>query len=131
MGSEMCIRDSLYTLFMVVPIFNTMMRIDKSLIEASVDAGATGWQTLWHVIIPLTKPGIMIGTIFVVALVMGDFITVRFMSGSQSANMGRLIQNDIALLQYPSASATAVILLITVLILIGTLLRFVDIRKEL
>ena len=43
----------------------------------------------------------------------------------------RLIQNDIALLQYPSASATAVILLITVLILIGTLLRFVDIRKEL
>ena len=121
----------LYTLFMVVPIFNTMMRIDKSLIEASVDAGATGWQTLWHVIIPLTKPGIMIGTIFVVALVMGDFITVRFMSGSQSANMGRLIQNDIALLQYPSASATAIILLVTVLILIGTLLRFVDIRKEL
>ena len=78
-----------------------------------------------------TKPGIMIGTIFVVALVMGDFITVRFMSGSQSANMGRLIQNDIALLQYPSASATAVILLVTVLLLIGTLLRFVDIRKEL
>ena len=121
----------LYTLFMVVPIFNTMMRIDKSLIEAATDAGATGWQTLWHVIIPLTKPGIMIGTIFVVALVMGDFITVRFMSGSQSANMGRLIQNDIALLQYPSASATAVILLITVLLLSGSLLRFVDIRKEL
>jgi putative spermidine/putrescine transport system permease protein len=121
----------LYTLFMVVPIFNTMMRIDKSLIEAAADAGASGWQTLRHVIIPLTKPGIMIGTVFVVALVMGDFITVRFMSGSQSANVGRMIQNDIGLLQYPSAAATAVILLITVLLLIGTLLRFVDIRKEL
>ena len=121
----------LYTLFMVVPIFNTMMRIDKSLIEAASDAGATGWQTLWHVIIPLTKPGIMIGTIFVVTLVMGDFITVRFMSGSQSANVGRMIQNDIALLQYPSAAATAVVLLITVLIVIAILLRFVDIRKEL
>jgi len=121
----------LYTLFMVVPIFNTMMRIEKSLIEAAADAGATGWQTIWHVIIPLTKPGIMIGTIFVVTLVMGDFITVRFMSGSQSANVGRMIQNDIGLLQYPSASATAVILLITVLMVIGILLRFVDIRKEL
>ncbi len=121
----------LYTLFMVVPIFNTMMRIDKSLIEAASDAGASGWQTLWHVIIPLTKPGIMIGTIFVVTLVMGDFITVRFMSGSQSANVGRMIQNDIALLQYPSAAATAVILLITVLIVIAILLRFVDVRKEL
>ncbi|WP_152912373.1 ABC transporter permease [Candidatus Rhodobacter oscarellae] len=121
----------LYTLFMVVPIFNTMMRIDKSLIEAAADAGASGWQTLWHVIVPLTKPGIMIGTIFVVTLVMGDFITVRFMSGSQSANVGRMIQNDIGLLQYPSASATAVILLITVLMVIGILLRFVDIRREL
>ncbi|MGJ8583807.1 MAG: ABC transporter permease [Marinosulfonomonas sp.] len=121
----------LYTLFMVVPIFNTMMRIDKSLVEAARDGGANGMQILWNVIIPLTKPGIMIGTIFVVTLVMGDFITVRFMSGSQSANVGRLISNDIALLQYPSASATAVILLITVLMVIGIMLRFVDIRKEL
>ena len=121
----------LYTLFMVVPIFNTMMRIDRSLIEAAADAGASGWQTLRHVIVPLTKPGIMIGTIFVVTLVMGDFITVRIMSGSQSANVGRLISNDIALLQYPSASATAVILLAVVLMVIGILLRLVDIRKEL
>ncbi|CTQ51276.1 ABC transporter permease [Jannaschia donghaensis] len=121
----------LYTLFMVVPIFNTMMRIDRSLIEAANDAGASGWQTLAFVIVPLTKPGIMIGTIFVVTLVMGDFITVRFMSGSQSANVGRLISNDIALLQYPSASATAVVLLVVVLVVIGTLLRFVDIRREL
>ncbi|WP_299967365.1 ABC transporter permease [uncultured Roseobacter sp.] len=121
----------LYTLFMVVPIFNTMMRIDPSLIEAARDAGASGVQILWNVIIPLTKPGIMIGTIFVVTLVMGDFITVRFMSGSQSANVGRLISNDIALLAYPSAAATAVVLLLTVLIVIGILLRFVDIRKEL
>jgi putative spermidine/putrescine transport system permease protein len=62
---------------------------------------------------------------------MGDFFTVRIMSGSQSANVGRLISNDISLLQYPSASATAIILLITVLIVIGILLRFVNIRKEL
>ncbi|WP_101339847.1 ABC transporter permease [Cereibacter azotoformans] len=121
----------LYTLFMVVPIFNTMMRIDRNLIEAATDAGATGFQTLWNVILPLTKPGIMIGSIFVITLVMGDFITVRFMSGSQAANVGRLISNDIALLQYPSASATAVVLLVTVLLTISALLRLVDIRKEL
>ena len=121
----------LYTLFMVVPIFNTMMRIDKSLIEAARDAGATSTQILLNVIIPLCKPGLMIGSIFVVALVMGDFITVRFMSGSQIANMGRLISNDISLLQYPSACATAVVLLATVVVMISIMLRFVDIRKEL
>lgn len=121
----------LYTLFMVVPIFNSMMRIDRSLIEAARDCGANGFQTLWNVIVPLCKPGIMIGTIFVTTLVMGDFITVRFMSGSQRANVGRLISNDISLLQYPSAAATAVVLLCTVLIVIAVLLRLVDIRKEL
>ena len=121
----------LYTLFMVVPIFNSMMRIDRSLLEAATDGGATGLQTLWNVVIPLCKPGIMIGTIFVVTLVMGDFITVRFMSGSQSANVGRLISNDIGLLLYPSACATAVVLLCTVLIIIAIFLRLVDIRKEL
>lgn len=119
------------TIFMVIPILNTMMRIDKSLIEAARDSGASGAQILWNVIIPLTKPGIMIGTIFVLTLVMGDFITVRFMSGSQSANVGRLISNDIGLLQYPSASATSVVLLLSVLVIVGGLLRVVDIRKEL
>ena len=121
----------LYTLFMVVPIFNSMMRIDRSLLEAATDGGANGLQTLWNVVIPLCKPGIMIGTIFVVTLVMGDFITVRFMSGSQSANVGRLISNDIGLLLYPSACATAVVLLCTGLIIIAIFLRLVDIRKEL
>ncbi len=121
----------LFTLFMIVPIFNSMMRLDRSLIEAAVDAGASSRQVLTNVIIPLTKPGIMIGSIFVVTLVMGDFITVRFMSGGQSASVGRVISNEIALLQYPAASASAVVLLLTVLIMIGIMLRFVDIRKEL
>ena len=121
----------LYTLFMVVPIFNTMMRIDKSLIAAARDGGASSLQILTNIIIPLSKPGIMIGSIFVVALVMSDFVTTRFMSGSQLANVGRLIANDIGLLQYPSAAATAVVLLLAVLLTIGAMLRLVDIRKEL
>lgn len=121
----------LNTLFMITPIFNTMMRIDRSLIEAARDQGAGGWQILRNVIIPLSKPGIMIGTIFVLALVMGDFVTVRFMSGSQRSNVGRLISNDVGLLQYPSAAATSIVLLCTVLIVIGLLMRFVNIRKEL
>lgn len=121
----------LFCLFMIVPIFNTMMRIDRSLIEAARDAGASGFQILRHIIIPLTKPGIMIGSIFVVTLVMGDFITVRFMSGGQSASVGRMISNEIGLLQYPAASASAVILLITVLLMVGAMLRMVDIRREL
>jgi putative spermidine/putrescine transport system permease protein len=121
----------LYTLFMVVPIFNSMMRIDRSLLEAALDAGASSWQTLWNVIIPLCKPGIAIGSIFVVTIVMGDFVTVRMMSGGQSASVSLMMMNAMSLLQYPAAAANAVVLLILVLITVAAMMRLVDIRKEL
>ncbi|UYN93592.1 MAG: ABC transporter permease [Enhydrobacter sp.] len=121
----------LYTLFMVVPIFNSMMRIDRSLLEAARDAGATGWQTLWNVVVPLCKPGIAIGSIFVVTIVMGDFVTVRLMSGGQSASVGLMMMNAMSLLQYPAAAANAVILLLLVLLTVAAMMRLVDIRKEL
>jgi len=121
----------LYTLFMVTPIFNTLMRIDKSLIEAARDAGASGWQILWNVIIPLAKPGIAIGTIFVVTLVMADFSTVQVMSGGQSASVALMMKNQMSLLQYPAAAANAVVLLVVVLMMVAAILRVVDIRKEL
>ena len=121
----------LYTLFMVTPIFNTLMRIDRSLIEAARDAGATGWQVLWNVIIPLAKPGMAIGTIFVVTLVMADFSTVQVMSGGQSASVALMMKNQMSLLQYPAAAANAVVLLVLVLLMVAGILRVVDIRKEL
>jgi putative spermidine/putrescine transport system permease protein len=121
----------LYTLFMVTPIFNTLMRIDRSLFEAARDAGASGWQILWNVVIPLAKPGIAIGTIFVVTLVMADFSTVQVMSGGQSASVALMMKNQMSLLQYPAAAANAVVLLILVLMMVAAILRVVDIRKEL
>jgi putative spermidine/putrescine transport system permease protein len=121
----------LYTLFMVTPIFNTLMRIDRSLIEAARDAGANAFQILWTVILPLAKPGMAIGTIFVVTLVMADFSTVQVMSGGQSASVALMMKNQMSLLQYPAAAANAVVLLAIVLLMVGGILRVVDIRKEL
>jgi putative spermidine/putrescine transport system permease protein len=116
---------------MVVPIFNSMMRIERSLLEAARDGGASGWQTLWNVILPLAKPGIAIGSIFVVTIVMGDFVTVRLMSGGQTASVGLMMMNAMSLLQYPAAAANAVVLLLLVLMTVGVMMRLVDIRKEL
>ncbi len=121
----------LYALFMVVPIFNSMMRIDGSLIEAAIDGGANGWQTITNVVIPLCKPGIAIGSIFVVTLVMGDYITVRLMGGGQRASVGVMMWNEISLLLYPAAAAHAVVLLAVVLIMVSLMMRVVDLKKEL
>src|SRR5690349_11087343 len=60
----------LYTLFMIVPIFNAMARIDPSLLEAATDGGASRWGVVWNVVLPLSKTGIALGAVFVVTLVM-------------------------------------------------------------
>ena len=67
----------LFTLFMIVPIFNSMARIDRSIIEAAVDAGSSRARILWDIVIPLSKTGIALGSIFVITLVMGDFFVVK------------------------------------------------------
>jgi putative spermidine/putrescine transport system permease protein len=121
----------LYTMFMIVPIFNSMMRIDRSLLEAANDAGASAWQTLWQVIVPLSRTGILIGSIFIITIVMGDFITVGVMGGQQIASVGKMIQVQTSYLQFPLAAANAVLLLLVVLMIIWGLTRIVDIRKEL
>jgi putative spermidine/putrescine transport system permease protein len=121
----------LFTFFMVVPIFNAMLRIDRRLLEAAYDAGASGWQTLWNVVIPLARPGIVIGSIFVVTIVMGDFVTVGVMGGQQLASAGKIIETRLNALQFPAAAANAVILLGATFLIIASLSRLVDIRKEL
>jgi putative spermidine/putrescine transport system permease protein len=121
----------LFTLFMIVPIFNAMARIDRSLIEAAIDGGASTWRVIWEVIIPLSKTGIALGSIFVLTLVMGDFFVVKIMSGGQSASVVLALSNEIAVLQYPPAAASAVILLVIVTLMVAAILRIVDVRKEL
>ena len=121
----------LYTMFMIVPIFNSMSRIDGALLEAARDAGASGWQTLWNVVVPLSKPGLVIGSIFVATLVMGDYVTIGVMGGQQIASVGKVIQVQLSYLQFPLAAANAVVLLGAVLGIIGVMTRLVDVRAEL
>ncbi len=121
----------LFTLFMMVPIFNSMARIDPRIIEAAKDAGASRFAILREIVLPLCKSGIALGSIFVVTQVMGDFFVVKVMSGGQSASVVSALQNEIAALQYPPAAASAVTLVIVVMLMVAGILRLVDVRKEL
>ncbi len=121
----------LYTMFMIVPIFNSMMRIDRALLEAARDSGASAWQTIRHVVMPLSRTGVLIGSIFILALVMGDFVTVGVMGGQQIASVGKTIQVQAGYLQFPAAAANAVVLLAVVMLMIAALMRLVDLRREL
>ena len=121
----------LYTLLMIGPIANSLTKIDRSLVEAARDAGASRWQTMVHVIIPLSKTGIALGSILVITQVMGDYFVVRQMSGGQSASIVSALSVEIQAMQYPPAAANAMVLVVIVAIMVACLMRIVDVRKEL
>src|SRR6266853_751990 len=122
---------NLFTLLMVGPIANSMAKIDPTLIEAARDAGASRFRIVAEIIIPLSKTGITLGSILVFTQVMGDYFVVKQMSGGQSASIVSALSTEIQAMQYPPASASAVILVVFVAIMVAGMMRIVDVRKEL
>jgi putative spermidine/putrescine transport system permease protein len=121
----------LFTLLMVGPIANSLAKIDPALLEAAVDAGASRWRVMATIVIPLSKTGITLGSILVFTQVMGDYFVVRQMSGGQSASIVSMLSTEIQAMQYPPASANAMVLVIFVACLVALMMRVVDVRKEL
>jgi putative spermidine/putrescine transport system permease protein len=121
----------LFTLLMIGPIANSLGKIDPALLEAARDAGASRWRTMVDVVIPLSKTGIALGSILVFTQVMGDYFVVKTMSGGQSASIVSMLSTEIQAMQYPPASANAMVLVIFVAIMVAGMMRVVDVRKEL
>ena len=121
----------LFTLLMIGPIANSLSKIDPALIEAARDAGASRWRTMVDVIIPLSKTGIALGSLLVFTQVMGDYFVVKTMSGGQSASIVSMLSTEITAMQYPPASANAMVLVLFVAIMVACMMRVVDVRKEL
>lgn len=119
------------TLMMIAPISNSMAKIDQAVIAAARDAGASEWKIVTNIIIPLSKSGIALGSIFILTQVVGDYLIVKQMSGNQIQTVVGVISLELNAFQYPPAAAKSVLLLVVVLAAVGMILRVVDIRKEL
>lgn len=119
------------TMPMIATALNSMAKIPPSVIQAAQDAGASEWQIVRDIIFPLVRPGLAIGTIIVTTAIMGDVVMVKFMGGSQVNTVGMSIITDLNAFMYPPAAAKSILLLIVVLSIVVSLLRFADIRKEL
>jgi putative spermidine/putrescine transport system permease protein len=119
----------LLVLFMVTPIFFQLAALDQSAIEAARDLGASGWQVFRHVTLPLTRAGIMIGSVFVFVLAMGDFGTYRLIGGGKVGSIGVNISNLVSLLQYPQAAAQAAVLVVAMVVGVVLLLRFAKLEQ--
>jgi putative spermidine/putrescine transport system permease protein len=122
----------LYILFMVTPLFFTLSQVDRTALEAARDLGGNWFQTFREVILPQTMPGIVIGSIFIFVLTMGEYGTVRVIGGNAISSVGTIVQSKVEIaVQYPQGSASAVLLVLALVAGVFVITRFSNLREDL
>lgn len=105
--------------FMVLPLFATIERLDKNLMEAAADLGARPWSTLARVTLPLCLPGIRAGAILVFIPCLGAYLTPDLLGGGKTIMVGTLVQNQFtAGRDWPFGSAVSLALMAIVMVLL-------------
>ncbi len=110
-----------YTLmpFMVLPIYVSLEQMDRRKLEAAYDLGATPWKAFWHVTLPMTKTGVVTGSILVFVSSIGMFVVPDVMGGAKSALIGNVIQNQfLSARDWPFGSALSIVLMLLSMLLI-------------
>lgn len=119
-----------YVVFMYVPIYAALLNVDEDLKDASETLRGGPWSTFRRVTLPLSMPGVVIGTIFVFVLTLGDFVIPQFLSGGQTTVPGLVYLKVNQGLNYPTAAALSIVLLVTILAIVGLLTRRIDITES-
>ena len=113
-----------YLPFMVLPLYTSLEKLDKSLLEASADLGATPLVTLTRVIIPLSAPGIRAGSILVFITCLGAYLTPDLLGGSKTVMIGNVIQNQFTQARdWPFGAAVSLALMALVMVMLIVVLK--------
>lgn len=107
----------IYIPFMFMPVYASVEKLDRRLLEASADLGASRWQTFFKVIFPITLPGIAAGSIIVFIPSLGNFIVPSLLGGARVLMIGSLVEQQfLAARNWPFGAALAMLLMAVVLI---------------
>jgi spermidine/putrescine transport system permease protein len=113
-----------YLPFMVLPIYATLERLDPSLVEAAADLGARPLTTVWRIVVPLSRPGIVAGSVLVFIPCLGAFLTPDLLGGGRTVLVGNLVQNQFTTARdWPFGSAVSIALMVLVTITLVVFLR--------
>ncbi len=113
-----------YLPFMVLPIFSTLERLDRSLLEAAADLGARPLDALFRITVPLCKPGILAGSVLVYISCLGAYLTPDLLGGGKTIMIGNLVQNQFTTARdWPFGAALSLILMLAVMALLLPLVR--------
>lgn len=120
-----------YLPLMIFPLYVSIERMDRRLVEASRDLGAGRWRTLWRVTIPMTLPGILTGCLLVFVPMTGEYVVPTILGGAKEPFIGTAVANQfLSAINYPFGAAMAVGLVGFLLIVIFLYLRSLGRQAE-
>jgi spermidine/putrescine transport system permease protein len=110
--------------FMILPIYVSLEKIDKKLVEAAEDLYANSLLAFWKVVFPLSLPGVFAGSLLTFIPAVGDFVNAQLLGGPQQQMIGNVIQSRfLRVLDYPGAAAMSFVLMITILLAVALYAR--------
>jgi spermidine/putrescine transport system permease protein len=113
-----------YLPFMVLPLYATIERLDPAWFDAAADLGANPLVTIWKIVVPLSGPGILAGSLLVFIPCLGAYLTPDLMGGGKTVMIGNLVQNQFAASRdWPFGAAVSLLLMLTVLVVTALISR--------
>ncbi len=113
-----------YLPYMILPCYAVLERLDRRLFEAADDLGASGAQTFWYVLLPLSAPGVAVGSLFVFIMAMGSYVTPALLGGTSGTLIGQQIAVQyLDLSNQPLGSAMSVVIMAIIVVLATLILR--------
>ena len=106
-----------YLPFMVLPLYGNLAKMDLRLLEAAADLGATPWETYWKITVPLSKAGIIAGSMLVFIPCVGEFVIPELLGGPETMMIGRTMWDEFfSNNDWPMASAVAVVMILLIIV---------------
>jgi putrescine transport system permease protein len=106
-----------YLPFMILPLYGNLAKMDLRLLEAAADLGATPWVAFWKVTVPLSKAGIIAGSMLVFIPCVGEFVIPELLGGPETLMIGRVLWDEFfSNNDWPMASTVAVVMVLLIIV---------------
>jgi putrescine transport system permease protein len=106
-----------YLPFMILPLYSNLVKMDLRLLEAAADLGATPWTAFWKITVPLSKAGIIAGSMLVFIPCIGEFVIPELLGGPETLMIGRVLWDEFfSNNDWPMASSVAVVMILLIIV---------------
>jgi putrescine transport system permease protein len=106
-----------YLPFMILPLYSNLAKMDLRLLEAAADLGATPWQAFWRITVPLSKAGVIAGSMLVFIPCVGEFVIPELLGGPETLMIGRVVWDEFfSNNDWPMASSVAVVMILLIIV---------------